>query len=147
LRAGLPGSDYPRARGARQKAGQPNAIGPARRFLPGAAQLDEAWFFIEKSGIDLDAFRALIQGLKGDKGAALNLARSRVSADAPPLLTARLFAAGGDAAAATHWLETADRRHDFYVRIAARYCPEFDPLRSSAAFTALLEAMTKPRQP
>lgn len=108
---------------------------------------DEAWFFVEKSGFTLDAYQALIQALKGDKDAALNLARRRASANAPPAVTARLFAAAGDAAYAIHSIEEAHRQHDFNILVFARYCPEFDTLRSSAAFTALLEAMSRSRRP
>lgn len=110
-------------------------------------KFDEAWFFIEKSGFALDAYQALIQALKGDKDAALNLARRRASANAPPAVTARLFAAAGDAASAIHWLQEAHRQHDFNILNLARYCPEFDTLRSSPAFTTLLEAMSKSRRP
>jgi tetratricopeptide (TPR) repeat protein len=108
---------------------------------------DEAWFFVEKSRFDQEAYQALIQALKGDKDAALNLARIRASANAPPVMTARLFAAAGDAASAIHWLEEAGREREFNTLIFARYCPEFDTFRSSAAFASMLETMSKSRRP
>lgn len=65
---------------------------------------DEAWFFVEKNGVDLEAYQALMQALKGDKDAALNLGQRRASTHAPPVATARLFGAAGDAASAIHSL-------------------------------------------
>jgi tetratricopeptide (TPR) repeat protein len=106
---------------------------------------DDAWFFVEKGGADLDVYRALIRGMKGERRDALRAGRKRVEDDAAPLLTARLFAAGADRAAALHWLEEADRRHDIGARISARYAPDFDAMRPLPDFAALLGAMTRPR--
>jgi hypothetical protein len=110
-----------------------------------SGQFDEAWFFAEKNGFDLDGYRALIRGLKGDKDQALRLARERAAAHAQPMPVARLFAAGGDPASAVHWLEEAGRQHDLMARIFTRYCAEFDSVRPSPAFHALLQAMSKQR--
>ena len=107
---------------------------------------DEAWFFIEKTGVDMDAYRALIRASKGQRDEALRAGRERASTGWAPLLAARLFAVGGDAPSAQHWLEEADRRHDFGARIAARYAPDFDVLRSSSQFASLLTSMSSPRR-
>src|SRR5215831_15648657 len=61
---------------------------------------DDAWFFIEKNGVDLDGYRALIRALKGDREEALRVARKRDAAGADPLVVARLFIKGGDRASA-----------------------------------------------
>jgi len=108
---------------------------------------DDAWFFIEKNGVDLDGYRALIRALKGDREEALRVARKRDAAGADPLVVARLFIKGGDRASAVRQLELADRRHEFYARIFPRYSAEFDEARGTPAFTAVLEAMSHPRQP
>jgi tetratricopeptide (TPR) repeat protein len=108
---------------------------------------DEAWFFIEKQGIDTDAYRAKIRALKGDRGDALRVARERVERGGQPLVIARLLAVGGDGVAATRWLEQADRRHDHTARILASYDSDFDAMRGSAEFRSLLEAMRHPRVP
>jgi tetratricopeptide (TPR) repeat protein len=110
-------------------------------------RLDDAWFFIEKRGMEYDAYRALIRARKGDTEGALRLARQNARTVDAPVLTARLFAAAGDAAGAVRSLEEADRRHDFGARISARYAPDFDGARSSAGFAALLAAMTRARRP
>lgn len=49
-------------------------------------------------------------------------------------------------ASAVHWLEQPDRRHDPSARIFARYSGEFDGMRSTPKFAAVLAAMSKPRQ-
>ena len=95
---------------------------------------DDAWFFIEKNGVDLDGYRALIRALKGDREEALRVAKRRDATGADPL------------ANAARQLESADRRHEFYARIFARYSAEFDEARGSPAFAAVLEAMRHPRQ-
>lgn len=113
-----------------------------------SGNFDETWFFVEKYGAFADMYRALIRARKGQTSDALILARERATATkAVPAVAARLFAAGGDAVSATHWLEEADRRHDFLARIYARYAPDFDSVRTNRDFTALLAAMGKPRRP
>lgn len=111
------------------------------------ASFDEAWFFVEKSRDTRDAYYALIRARKGHREDALRIGREWAQAGIEPLMTARLFAAGGDRTATLHWLDEADRRHDFFARLSARYAPDFDTIRPLPEFNALLNAMSTPRYP
>jgi tetratricopeptide (TPR) repeat protein len=110
-------------------------------------RFDDAWFFVEKDGADSDYWRALIRARKGEKSGALQLARQKAAGNAPPMTIARLFATGGDAPSALHWLAEAKRRHDFSFQIYARYAPEFDGLRSSREYSELMAAIPGQRHP
>jgi tetratricopeptide (TPR) repeat protein len=110
---------------------------------------DEAWFFIEKIGAADgqrgDFYRARIHALGNANVDVLQQARQLASTASDPLALAQLFAVSKDATSSVHWLQIADKQHNFTARLQARYAPDYDSMRTSREFAALLASFGKPQ--